>query len=120
MLTQEGQIACECKQCRPGGVVKTPSVSCSEFEEHAGSRERRPAESIYLECIAISLKVLHAALRPDQLCLISCKLLVYKLSVSTDKVVLGVVSSRLRLSQCIAGLLDFGRQFNPTCAHSSD
>lgn len=63
-LTQEGQIACECKQCRPGGVVKTPSVSCSEFEEHAGSRERRPAESIYLECIAISLKVLHAALRP--------------------------------------------------------
>ena len=66
MLTQEGQIACECKQCRPGGVVKTPSVSCSEFEEHAGSRERRPAESIYLECIAISLKVLHAALLPDQ------------------------------------------------------
>ena len=38
--------------------MKTPSVSCSEFEEHAGSRERRPAESIYLECIAISLKVL--------------------------------------------------------------
>ena len=63
-LTQEGQIACECKQCRPGGAVKTPSVSCSEFEEHAGSRERRPAESIYLECIAISLKVLHAALLP--------------------------------------------------------
>ena len=66
-LTQEGQIACECKQCRPGGVVKTPSVSCSEFEEHAGSRERRPAESIYLECIAISLKVCcDAALLPDQ------------------------------------------------------
>lgn len=65
-LTQEGQIACECKQCRPGGVVKTPSVSCSEFEEHAGSRERRPAESIYLECIAISLKVLQSAPLPNQ------------------------------------------------------
>ena len=56
-LTQEGQIACECKQCRPGGVIKTQSISCSEFEEHAGSRERRPAESIYLQCITVSLKV---------------------------------------------------------------
>ncbi|CAK0734199.1 hypothetical protein CVIRNUC_000397 [Coccomyxa viridis] len=55
-LTQEGQIACECKQCRPGGVIKTQSISCSEFEEHAGSRERRPAESIFLQCITISLK----------------------------------------------------------------
>ena len=61
-LTYEGQIACECKQCRPGGVVKTQSVSCSEFEEHAGSRERRPAESIYLECISTSLKVRTAVL----------------------------------------------------------
>ena len=61
-LTYEGQIACECKQCRPGGVVKTQSVSCSEFEEHAGSRERRPAESIYLECISTSLKVQTAVL----------------------------------------------------------
>lgn len=57
ILTKDGQIACECRQCRPGGIIKTASVSCSEFEEHAGSRERRPAESIYLECITTSLKV---------------------------------------------------------------
>lgn len=32
-------------------------MSCSEFEEHAGSRERRPGESIYLTRLSISLKV---------------------------------------------------------------
>ncbi len=31
-------------------------MSCSEFEEHAGSRERRPGESIYVTAIATSLK----------------------------------------------------------------
>ncbi len=53
-ITEEGQIACPCKQCR---AKKTPGVSCSEFEEHAGSRERRPGESIYLTNLSISLKV---------------------------------------------------------------
>lgn len=56
-VTQEGQIACHCKQCRANGKVKTAGVSCSEFEEHAGSRERRPGESIYLTRLSISLKV---------------------------------------------------------------
>ncbi|CAL8466932.1 g6468 [Coccomyxa elongata] len=55
-VTQEGQIACHCKQCRANGKVKTAGVSCSEFEEHAGSRERRPGESIYLTRLSISLK----------------------------------------------------------------
>ncbi|BDA40764.1 probable chromodomain-helicase-DNA-binding protein 4 at N-terminal half [Coccomyxa sp. Obi] len=55
-VTQEGQIACHCKQCRANGKVKSAGVSCSEFEEHAGSRERRPGESIYLTRLSISLK----------------------------------------------------------------
>lgn len=56
-ITEEGHIACHCKQCRANGKVRTAGVSCSEFEEHAGSRERRPGESIYLTRLSISLKV---------------------------------------------------------------
>ncbi len=32
-------------------------VSCSDFEEHAGSRERRPAESTFLAALGLSLRV---------------------------------------------------------------
>lgn len=58
-ITEEGQVACECKACMGAAGAKggrAPSVSCSEFEEHAGSRERRPGESIYLTRISTSLK----------------------------------------------------------------
>ena len=58
MITQDGQIACNCRACCPGeGKRRVASVSCSEFEEHAGSRERRPGESIYVTAISTSLKV---------------------------------------------------------------
>ncbi len=61
----DGLVACQCRACRPdarsGAVQK--NVSCSEFEEHAGSRERRPAESIYLAALGLSLRVsLHCSL----------------------------------------------------------
>jgi len=56
-IKAEGHIACHCKQCRAHGKVRSAGVSCSEFEEHAGSRERRPGESIYLTRLSISLKV---------------------------------------------------------------
>jgi hypothetical protein len=55
-IREDGQIACDCKLCRPKGRVKAAGISCSEFEEHAGSRERRPGESIYLTRVSVSLK----------------------------------------------------------------
>ena len=43
-LNEAGSITCHCKQC--GG---TKGISASEFEEHSGSKDRRPADGIYLE-----------------------------------------------------------------------
>lgn len=53
MLTADGLVECQCQACRERGA----RVSCSEFEEHAGSRERRPAESIFLAALGLSLRV---------------------------------------------------------------
>lgn len=50
-VTAAGLIACSCAACQGA------PVSCSEFEEHAGSRERRPGESIYLLAAEMSLRV---------------------------------------------------------------
>jgi hypothetical protein len=41
-----GSITCFCKACGAGGR----EVSASEFEEHSGSKDRRPADGIFLEC----------------------------------------------------------------------
>ena len=53
VVSEAGLITCGCKMCAPVGV----SYSASEWEVHAGSRERRPAESIYLTDYGISLRV---------------------------------------------------------------
>ena len=50
----EGKVACDCGRCRGR------AVSCSEFEEHAGSHDRRPAESILLVDACLTLKDLCA------------------------------------------------------------
>ena len=53
----EGKVACDCGRCRG------KAVSCSEFEEHAGSHDRRPAESILLVDACLTLKDLCAMVR---------------------------------------------------------
>jgi GNAT superfamily N-acetyltransferase len=57
-VTLDGLIDCGCAPCRAAGGG---CVSCSDFEEHAGSRERRPGESIFLADAGASLKDLCAA-----------------------------------------------------------
>jgi len=58
VLGADGLIACQCKACRAGpGCAAGARVSCSDFEEHAGSRERRPAESTFLAALGLSLRV---------------------------------------------------------------
>lgn len=52
-VSERGVITCGCKECGAGAV----QFSSSEWEVHAGSRERRPAESIYLSEHGISLRV---------------------------------------------------------------
>ncbi len=44
-LTDRGTITCYCKQCGAGGK----ETSASEFEEHSGSKDRRPADGIFLQ-----------------------------------------------------------------------
>ena len=57
-LNEAGSITCHCKQC--GGAK---NISASEFEEHSGSKDRRPADGIYLEgagehaCIRVGVGV---------------------------------------------------------------
>ena len=58
-VAADGGIACSCQQC------KGTSVSCSLFEEHAGSKDRRPGESIYLTDAGLSLKTLVQILSGD-------------------------------------------------------
>ena len=55
----DGRIECGCTKCRG------KAVSCSEFEEHAGSRERRPGECIFLTAAEVSLKDLCLAINDD-------------------------------------------------------
>ena len=57
-VTASGEIACDCQDCE-GAAVRL-----SEFEEHSGSWDRQPAESIHLSALGVSLKVcrLHCAL----------------------------------------------------------
>ena len=47
LINEQGFIACNCPKC--GGRA----ASCSEFEEHSGSRDRRPADGIFLTCEAV-------------------------------------------------------------------
>ncbi|KAK9810346.1 hypothetical protein WJX72_009121 [[Myrmecia] bisecta] len=49
-VASDGLIACGCRNCSGA------RVSCSDFEEHAGSRERRPGENIFLSSINTSLR----------------------------------------------------------------
>ena len=79
-VTIEGLIDCHCKACLAaakrgapgsaaaaappaplGGSGATGKISCSDFEEHAGSRERRPAEAIWLAAAGVSLRDFCAA-----------------------------------------------------------
>jgi hypothetical protein len=48
LLVEGGGIRCFCRACGPAGR----DVSASEFEEHSGSKDRRPADGIFLECEA--------------------------------------------------------------------
>jgi hypothetical protein len=58
VLGADGLVACHCKACRAGPAGAAGArVSCSDFEEHAGSRERRPAESTFLAALGLSLRV---------------------------------------------------------------
>lgn len=59
VVTLDGLVDCRCPACAAaeGGV----RYSCSDFEEHAGSKERRPGESIWLTDAASSLKAFCAA-----------------------------------------------------------
>lgn len=52
-VSDRGMIACSCAKCVKSGAQH----SSSEWEVHAGSRERRPAESIYLTELNFSLRV---------------------------------------------------------------
>lgn len=52
-VSDRGMIACSCAKCVRSGAQH----SSSEWEVHAGSRERRPAESIYLTELNFSLRV---------------------------------------------------------------
>ena len=65
----EGKVACDCGRCRG------KAVSCSEFEEHAGSHDRRPAESILLVDACLTLKDLCAMVRLHA-AVLSCRMLV--------------------------------------------
>ncbi len=51
-VSERGVITCGCEECGAG-----VQFSSSEWEVHAGSRERRPAESIYISEHGISLRV---------------------------------------------------------------
>jgi hypothetical protein len=49
-MNAQGFISCGCSKCHG------KSASCSEFEEHAGSRDRRPADGIFLKGKLASLQ----------------------------------------------------------------
>lgn len=51
-ISEAGGILCFCKHCNG------KEVSASEFEEHSGSKDRRPADGIFLESCNRSLKEL--------------------------------------------------------------
>ncbi|PRW56093.1 Nucleosome-remodeling factor subunit BPTF isoform A [Chlorella sorokiniana] len=51
-LNERGAISCFCRQCNG------KDVSASEFEEHSGSKDRRPADGIFMEANNRSLKEL--------------------------------------------------------------
>lgn len=51
-LNERGAITCFCRQCNG------KDVSASEFEEHSGSKDRRPADGIFMEANNRSLKEL--------------------------------------------------------------
>lgn len=53
MVTASGLIACLCADC----VGKGAQYSSSEWEAHAGSKERRPAEAIHLTDHGMTLRV---------------------------------------------------------------
>ncbi|KAL6783931.1 hypothetical protein ACKKBG_A04060 [Auxenochlorella protothecoides x Auxenochlorella symbiontica] len=48
-----GQVVCGCRACAGAACV-----SPSEFEEHSGSRDRRPADGIFLDDFDVSIKTL--------------------------------------------------------------
>jgi hypothetical protein len=52
-VLKDGAILCFCKQCGSAGR----EVSASEFEEHSGSKDRRPADGIFLQCEFAQLAV---------------------------------------------------------------
>ena len=49
LLNERGTITCYCKQCSGGVAGAGRDVSASEFEEHSGSKDRRPADGIFME-----------------------------------------------------------------------
>lgn len=51
-LSESGMIECGCSSC------KGRQISASEFEVHAGSKDRRPADRIYLAGTDITLKAI--------------------------------------------------------------
>ncbi len=55
-ITAEGLVLCECSACK--GAKAVPN---SFFEEHSGSKVRRPAQYTYLTDFNLSLKVGAAA-----------------------------------------------------------
>lgn len=55
-VLKDGAILCFCKQCGSAGR----EVSASEFEEHSGSKDRRPADGIFLQCEFAQLAVVLA------------------------------------------------------------
>jgi Tify domain binding domain len=67
-VSDRGMIACSCTKC----VKSSIQHSSSEWEVHAGSRERRPAESIFLTKHKFSLRVC----TPRAVCALSMHLMV--------------------------------------------